>query len=141
MATTQSTVLAFLDRYAAAVKASDAEALTALYAEDAHIYDMMAPFERHGVEAGRAMIEAWLGDGSARQKCEIEDVHVLQSGDLAAVRATVRYGETLPDGTHHGVVTRATWTLQKVNDDWKIVTEHTSVPLSETDMQPVFDAR
>lgn len=141
MATVHSTVRSFLDRYVAAVRASDADALIALYADDMHVFDMLEPFERHGLDAGRAMIERWLGDNGATQQCEIEDLHVLESGDLAAARAAVRYGETLEDGTHHSVVTRATWTLQRIGGDWKIVTEHTSVPLSEKDMQPIFEGR
>lgn len=141
MATVQSTVQSVIDRYVAAVKASNADALISLYAADAHIFDMMEPFERHGLDAARTMIERWLGHEGATQQCEFEDLHMTESGDLASVRAAVRYGETLSDGTHHGVVTRATWTLQRIGDDWKIVTEHTSVPLSEKDMQPMYDAR
>lgn len=129
------------ERYATAVKASDADALLTLYADDVHVFDMMEPFERHGVESGREMIEGWLGDESATQDCTIEDLHIVESGDLAAVRAAVRYGVTMADGTHHTMWNRATWTLQRIDGAWKIVTEHTSVPLGEQDMQPRFEAR
>lgn len=129
------------DRYVAAVKASDAGELLALYADDVHVFDLMEPFERHGRESGREMMESWLGDASATQDCAIEDLHVIESGDLAAARAAVRYGVTMGDGTHHTMWNRATWTLQRIDGAWKIVTEHTSVPLGEDDMQPRFEAR
>lgn len=138
---TETDIRDVFDRYAAAVKASDADALMALYADDVHVFDMMEPFERHGRESGREMIQSWLGDTSATQDCDIEDLQVIESGDLAAVRAAVRYGVTMADGTHHTMWNRATWTLRRIDGAWKIVTEHTSVPLGEDDMQPRFEAR
>jgi uncharacterized protein (TIGR02246 family) len=140
MATTQSTVQSVIDRYVEAVKASDADALLALYADDVHVFDLMLPFERQGIESGREMIEAWLNEGG-EQDCSIEDLHVIEEGDLAVARASIRYGYSGEDGTKHTMWNRATWTFRRIDGDWKIVGEHTSVPLSEPDMQPVFDAR
>lgn len=129
------------DRYVAAVKASDLNALMALYTDDVHIFDMMEPFERHGIEAWREMAGAWLGEKGATQDCLIEDLNVIESGDIAVARAAVRYGVTMADGTHHTMWNRGTWTLQRIDSDWKIIHEHTSVPLGSEDMQPRFDAR
>lgn len=129
------------DRYVAAVNASDPEALLALYADDVHIFDMMEPFERHGRDSGREMIQAWLGEEGTTQDCRIEDLHILERDDLATARAAVRYGMTMADGMQHAMWNRATWTLQRIDGTWKIVTEHTSVPLGVDDMQPVFEAR
>jgi uncharacterized protein (TIGR02246 family) len=139
MATVQSSVQSVFDRYTAAVQASDADSLLALYADDVHVYDLMAPFERHGKESGREMIAAWLGNKEEKQSCTIEDLHVDESGDLAVARASVRYEVNMPDGTHHGMWNRATWALRRIEGEWKIVMEHTSVPLGAEDMQPVFE--
>lgn len=141
MPTGNSSVQSVFTRYVEAVKASDADALLSLYADDVHVFDMIAPFERHGVESGREMIQGWLGEAGSTQDCTIEDLDVIENGDLAAVRAAVRYGVTMADGTHHTMWNRATWTLQRLDGEWKIVTEHTSVPLSEEDMQPLFEGR
>jgi uncharacterized protein (TIGR02246 family) len=140
MATVKSTVQSVLDRYIQAVEASDVDALLTLYSNDVHVYDMIMPFERHGIESGREMIAAWLNEGG-KQDCSIEDLEVLEEGDLAVARASVRYGFSQDDGTHHEMWNRATWTLRRIDGEWKIVAEHTSVPLSEPDMQPVFEAR
>lgn len=128
-------------RYVAAVNASDVDALLALYAEDVHVFDMMEPFERHGRDSGREMMEGWLGEANVTQDCAIENLAIIESGDLATARAAVRYGMTMADGTHHSMWNRATWTLQRIDGEWKIVTEHTSVPLGAEDMQPRFEAR
>ena len=140
MATVQNTVQSVLDRYIHAVEASDVEALLGLYSDDVHIYDMIMPFERRGRESGREMITAWLNE-SGRQECAIEDLEVLEEGDLAVARASVRYGINMDAGTHHVMWNRATWTLRRIDGEWMIVAEHTSVPLSEPEMQPVFDGR
>ena len=140
MATVQSTVQSVLDRYVAAVEASDVEGLMALYADDVHVFDLIEPFERHGIESGREMITVWLNE-SGRQECAIEDLEVLDEADLAVARASVRYGINMDEGTHHIMWNRLTWTLRRIDGDWKIVAEHSSVPLSNPDMQPIFDGR
>jgi len=140
MAMTTSSVQSVLDRYIQTVEASDVEGLLSLYSDDVHIYDMMMPFERRGPESGREMISAWLNE-SGRQECAIEDLVVLEEGDLAVARASVRYGINMDEGTHHTMWNRVTWTLRRIDGEWKIVAEHTSVPLSDPEMQPVFDAR
>lgn len=141
MATTQTTVQSVFDRYVEAVKASDADALLSLYADDVHVYDLMEPFERHGREAGREMMREWLGKEEEKQSCTIEDLHVEQEGDLAVARASLLYEVTMPDGTHHGMWNRGMWALRRIDGEWKIIMEHTSVPLGAEDMQPVFDSR
>lgn len=138
---TDADVKNVFDHYVAAVKASDADALLALYANDAQIFDMMEPFERHGWESGREMIEAWLGEPGTTQDCAIEDLDLTENGDLAVARAAVRYGVTMADGRHHTMWNRATWALRRIDGAWKIIHEHTSVPLANEDMQPMFEGR
>lgn len=141
MATVQSTIQSVFDRYVAAVQAADVEALLSLYADDVHVFDMMEPFERHGNETSREPIEAWFSHENGQQSCVIEDLHIEESGDLALARASVCYGMTMADGTKEQMWNRATWGLRRVGEEWKIILEHTSVPLSGEDMQPIYDGR
>ena len=141
MPTSVSSVQSVFTRYIEAVKASDADALLSLYADDVHVYDLMEPFERHGKESGREMIAAWLGNKDETQDCTIEDLVTEESGDLAVARGSIRYEVTMADGAHHGMWNRGTWVLRRIAGDWKIITEHTSVPLGAEDMQPVYERR
>jgi ketosteroid isomerase-like protein len=141
LATTQTTPRSVFDRYVDAVRASDVDALLSLYADDVHVFDMMEPFERHGTETGRDMIEAWFGHEKGQPSCVIEDLHIEESGDLALARASVCFVVTMADGVKEQMWTRATWGLRRVEDEWKIMLEHTSVPLSGEDMQPMYDGR
>lgn len=141
MATTRTTVQSVFDRYVEAVKASDADALLSLYADDVHVFDLMEPFERHGKESSLVLIEEWLGKDGEQQSCTIEDLHIEEAGDLAVARASVLYEVTMPDGTHHAMWNRGTWALRRIDGEWMIIMEHTSVPLGAEDMQPVFDGR
>lgn len=141
MATLQSPVQPVFDRYVQAVETADAEALLTLYADDVHVFDLMEPFERHGTDAVREMIDAWFAHENGQASCEIENLSVEESGDLAVARAAVRYGMTLADGSRLEMRNRATWALRRIDGAWRIIMEHTSVPLTGQDMQPVFDAR
>ncbi len=141
MATTRSTVQSVLDRYVQAVKASDADALLALYSDDVHVYDLMEPFERHGNASQRELMEAWLNEEGVEQDCVIEDVNIMQDGDLAVARASVRYSATKPGDEQEWMWNRAPWALRRETGEWKIIHEHTSVPLSAPDMQPIYDGR
>ena len=138
---TDNGVKRIFEQYVAAVKASDVNALLALYADDVHMFDMMEPFEQHGREAGREIIEAWFSHESEQAWCAIEDLHVEESVDLAVARAAVCYTLTMADGTKHEMWNRATWALRRIDGEWKIIIEHTSVPLRGEDMQPNFEAR
>lgn len=141
MATVAPTVQSVFDRYVSAVTSSDVDALLSLYADDVHVYDLMEPFERHGKESGREMIESWLGNADEKQDCAIEDLTVEESGDLAVARGSIRYEVTMADGTHHGMWNRGLWALRRIDGNWKIAMEHTSVPLGAEDMQPMYEAR
>lgn len=139
MATANADIQAVLDRYVQAVRASDAGALMSLYADDVHVYDLMAPFERHGTENQRELMEAWLSSSDTEQDCRIEDLEIMQDGDLAVARASIEYSSKRDDGGTDSMWNRATWAFRRESGEWKIVLEHTSVPLGEEDMQPVFD--
>jgi ketosteroid isomerase-like protein len=55
-------------------------------------------------------------------------VHIEVGGDVAFARFLMHCGATLPDGTTHSGWMRATACYRRVNDEWKIVHDHCSVP-------------
>ena len=50
-----------LDAYVAAVRAKDAEAFLALYADDARNFDLWGVWAYDGKDALRAMVDGWFG--------------------------------------------------------------------------------
>jgi uncharacterized protein (TIGR02246 family) len=138
MATSNAEVQAVIDRYVAAVKAMDSEAMISNYADNVHVFDSMSAWEFDGVDAWKAAVEEWLRNPSSEQECEFDDVAIMADGDLASVRAAVRF-----QGTHNGEVNsmwnRLTWTLRRIDGDWKIVTEHSSVPINDETMEPIWE--
>lgn len=137
MASTQTDIQTVFDRYVAAVKASDAQAMLSLYSDDVHVFDLMGGWEHHGVDAWRQTVEEWLGDQSMEQGCSLADLTIIEEGNLAVVRAMINY-EYTKDGEQDHMWNRGTWALRRIDGDWKIVVEHTSVPLDDKSMQPLF---
>ena len=59
---------------------------------------------------------------------EIRDLTVTAEAGLAFCHFLVRISGTMLDGTEVGMWVRATTCLRKLDDGWKIVHEHASVP-------------
>ena len=103
-----------------AFNAADLDALVALYEPEAVMIDDAGIV--HGRQAIRHALQGFL---SARPRMELETKSVVQSGDLALLRADWRIRGTAPDGksfetSHHSseVVRR------QADDTWLYVIDH-----------------
>lgn len=124
---------AVAEAYSAAARALDVDALLALYAPDAVIYDLFGSEPFTTAEAWRSQVEEWFGS------LEPGDVNTAAFGELTTFTAEalvlahgiVRYGMAGPDGADKGGITnRLTWALRQGADGaWRIVHEHTSAPV------------
>ncbi len=133
-------VLALLGRYQAAAAAKDVDALLALYAPDAQIYDCWDQWSYDGEAQWRGAVERWFkmaGEGANRVVFDEPRVHA--SGDMAALHAFVRYELVVHGETKFTMDNRISWTLLRREGAWKIVHEHTSTPLAGEDMKGVIN--
>lgn len=121
-----------LRRYAAAVGAKDAAAFAALYADDVEIFDTWDVWSMRGLPAWRAMAEAWFASlGDERLVVEVADAREAASGDLAFGHAVLTFTAFSADGQRlRSLDNRLTMVLRKTGGAWKIVHEHTSVPVA-----------
>lgn len=127
-----------IDRYTAAAIALDREALLALYHDDILLYDLMLPWQISGTGAWSAKIDSWFSGVGSDPVVEASDVAVTTLGEAALLTMTMHYGHTDEDGTSMRMANRLTWVAVAAGDDWKILHEHTSVPLDEQTMSPQF---
>lgn len=138
MTSATADIRTIFDRYVAAIEGVDPKGLLALYGDDIHVFDSMGAVETHGIDAWGATVQEWLGNPDVRQECHIEDLVVIDNGDVALARALVQYrGEW--EGQMQGMWNRATWGLRRIDGDWKIIHEHTSVAIDDETMQPIFE--
>ncbi|HEU4665736.1 MAG TPA: nuclear transport factor 2 family protein [Dokdonella sp.] len=132
-----------LARYAQAVLARDVDAFVALYAGDVHAFDMWGPWTLRGADAWRAMATDWFDSlGDERVVVAVEDVGCTILGDLAFGHAILTYAAHAAhaaDGTPlRALANRITLGLRRIDGDWKIVHEHSSVPIDHATMKAIL---
>lgn len=124
-----------LERYAAAVRAKDVDALVSLYADDVRTFDLWSVWSYDGKDAFRGMVREWFGSLGDDEEVvvEFDDVRTANGGDVAVVSAFTAYAAVSSDGTRlRSMNNRLTWALRKDPDgEWKVVHEHTSAPAGE----------
>jgi uncharacterized protein (TIGR02246 family) len=123
-----------LDRYAAAVRAKDADAFLGLYADDVRNFDLWSVWSYDGKDALRGMVTEWFGSLGADEQVvvEFEDVRTHAGDDVAALSAFTKFAAVSPDGAElRSMHNRLSWILRREGDGWKIVHEHTSAPAGE----------
>lgn len=139
-----STPREFIDAYINAYEALDVEAFLALYADDARVFDSAEPAEYPDKAAWRGQVVGWFSslERNGEAECDFEDVEIIETAELAVVNGHIEYEGTIV-GTDEEVEleSRATFVLQKFDDQWLIIHEHTSIPVEfdEDDFDDEFD--
>jgi uncharacterized protein (TIGR02246 family) len=125
-----SEIEGMLERYAAAARARDVDALVGLYAGDVVLFDAWESWSTRGIEAWRSAVETWFanaGDDTIAVTFDELEEHV--AGDGAVAHMVVRYAAEGADGQElRALENRMTWALERRNGAWRIVHEHSSAP-------------
>lgn len=129
-----------LDQYTEAVWNKDVEAFLALYDDNIRDYDAWEQWEYAGIHEFRTLPVNWFRESEGhRVKVTFMYPEIHQSGHLAAVWSQVVYSAyDERDRLKHFISNRMTLVLEKPGNDWKIIHEHTSVPVDQETGQGVF---
>jgi uncharacterized protein (TIGR02246 family) len=129
-----------LAAYRAAILAKDVEAFVALFADDVHVFDMWGPWSQEGIAAWRDMAAGWLGSlGEERVAVEADDVRTSVSGDMATLTAFLTFRAIDATGKElRSLNNRLSWVLREQAGRWKVVQEHTSIPIDGATGKGVF---
>lgn len=128
-----------LRAYADCVLRKDAAGFSALYDDDVEVFDAWDTWRLQGRAAMRGMASAWFGAmGDNRVEVTFAGVQAHAGTDLAALSALVTYTAVTADGTVVGSrPNRMSMVLRRTPDGWRVVHEHTSVPVGFTSGQAV----
>jgi uncharacterized protein (TIGR02246 family) len=135
-------VTTLFENYTSAVLAKDVDAFLALYADDTLVFDSWGYWELAGVGAWRRMVQMWF-DSLGDKLCEARFTEVVATvrDDVAFAHAAVRYAEVTAEGEQvDAMMNRMTVALELREGEWKIVHEHTSLPLDMESAKGIFDA-
>ncbi len=130
-----------LGAYAAAVRAKDVDAFVDIYADDVHVFDAWGRWEHVGSAAWRAMATEWFGSlGTELVDVTFAEVRASIGSDVAFASAAVTYAATSAAGESlRSMTNRITVGLERTDGDWKVVHEHTSLPIDLASGRGIFD--
>lgn len=124
-------LLRICDGYTRTVLEKNVEAFLALYHPTARVFDTWGVWSFEGVAARRKVVAEWLGSlGEERVAVTFDRVQTTVTSDLASLTARVVYAAIDPKGAElRSMQNRLTWVLKPDGAEWKIIHEHTSVPI------------
>ena len=127
--------------YCTAALQKDAGAMLRLYDENVLLFDMWDRSAIRGLAEWAPVVRGWLGGlGSETVHVEFEQVDVQAGPDLAMLTAFVRYQARDEAGTVlRQMKNRLTWSLVRRGADWKILHQHTSIPIDSKTIAPKFN--
>ena len=128
-----------LAAYQAAILAKDVDAFVAIYADDVQIFELWGQWT-HDIASWREMARGWfqfLGD--ERSVVEAHDVRTQVSGDMGLLTASLTYRAVDAAGQPlRSLDNRLSWVLRERAGHWRVVHEHTSVPLAHDGGTGIF---
>jgi uncharacterized protein (TIGR02246 family) len=123
--TDKAKIEALFQRLARAHADHDADGIVEAYAPDAVIYDLAPPLGRRGMN--RNSVVAWLAGWEGPIRIDAHDVTLVVDGHLAFVSALTRM-RGRQGGEDQDMWYRTTMCLRKASGQWRIVSDHSSVP-------------
>jgi uncharacterized protein (TIGR02246 family) len=124
-------LLRICENYTRAVREKDVAGFLGLYHPTARVFDTWGVWSYEGEQARRNVIEQWFGSlGEERVAVTFDRVQTTVTSDLAALTARVVFAAISPTGAElRSMQNRLTWVLKRGDEGWKIIHEHTSVPI------------
>jgi uncharacterized protein (TIGR02246 family) len=123
--TDRAEIEALFGRLARAHADHDADAIAESYAPDAVIYDLAPPLRRRRMT--RESVAAWLAGWEGPILIDASDVNLTIDRELAFSSALTRMRGRI-NGEDSDMWFRTTMCLRKMNGQWQIVHDHSSVP-------------
>lgn len=119
--------------YKRAIYEKDVVAFLGLYHEDARVFDTWGVWSYEGVGERRKVVEKWFSSlGEERVRVTIDRVQTNGGEELATLSARVIYAALSAAGEElRAMQNRLTWVLKSQGGEWRILHEHTSVPIGD----------
>lgn len=123
-------IVQVIKKYQVTVFQQDLEGHLALYSDLVLIFDAWDEWSFQGIEPLRKMVESWFGSlGEERVKVDVNDLLTQSSGDIGFASALVKFTAISKEGTAlRWLENRFTWVLERRNQEWKIMHQHSSFP-------------
>jgi len=141
MNTDNQQIHALIRKYCESVLNKDADALLRLYEEHVRLFDMWNQPCVRGMAEWAPIVRHWLGGlGTESVHVEFKEVEVQVERDLAVLTSFVHYQARDSAGVVlRKMMNRLTWMLVRHASGWRIVHQHTSIPIDSKTIAPKFN--
>jgi ketosteroid isomerase-like protein len=131
MSNNEAEIIRVCHDYSRAVDQKDVGAFLSLYDPGARIFDPWGKWSYEGVAERSKAIDQWFGSlGEERVAVTFDRIQVMSGLEHATLTARVVYAAISAVGEElRSMQNRLTWVLKSESGGWKIVHEHTSVPI------------
>jgi ketosteroid isomerase-like protein len=124
-----------------AVHAKDAARLVAHHDPDVLAYDLLEPLQYKGVADLRRRVQQWFDGYDGPMTYEIRDLQVVAGYDAAFCHGLHHVAGKAVAGQTIDMWWRATQGFRRIDGQWRIVHEHSSVPFDMTSGKVSFDLK
>jgi uncharacterized protein (TIGR02246 family) len=124
-------IQALEDRFAAAVKAGDIDAIMKVYAPDQSlfVFDVVPPRQYVGAAAYRKDWQEFIDQFKPPIGFEVSDLDITAGDDMAYSHSIQHVTGTSKTGDKIDLTVRVTDVYKKTGGNWLVVHEHVSVPV------------
>jgi len=131
-------IRALEDRYVAAFKAKDVDAIMKVYAPDQTlvVFDVVPPRQYVGAAAYRKDWQTVFGGFDGPITVELTDLDVVADRNLAYSHSIQHVAGTNKHGKKLDLTVRVTDVYKKAHGRWQIIHEHVSVPVDLETAKP-----
>jgi uncharacterized protein (TIGR02246 family) len=136
-------IRALEDRFVAAFKAKDVDAIMKVYAPDQTlvVFDVVPPRQYVGAAAYRKDWQTFLGSFDGPITFELTDLDVVADRNLAYSHSIQHVAGTDKQGKKLDLTVRVTDVYKKAHGRWQIIHEHVSVPVDLETNKPDLSSK
>jgi uncharacterized protein (TIGR02246 family) len=121
-------IRALIDRWTESVRAQDFAAIRADHDADILMFDVPPPFLSRGIDAYMATWQLFFANVEKPVAFTLEDIEITAGAEVAFATAKGRCVNIDRSGKREPLEFRLTMGLKKIDDHWRIMHEHHSLP-------------
>jgi ketosteroid isomerase-like protein len=134
-----------LENYQRSVLEQNVDNFISMYDDNVHLFDSWSKWNIVGKTVWQTHVEDWfsvLKRDNSTLRVSYEDLTIYEADNLASIHVNIRFSEYNSNKIEFRHLTnRFTFILKKIDASWKIVHEHSSLPINPDDGKGIFDLK
>ena len=124
----EANIRGLMDDWVQALRSRDVDAIVSRQAPGVVSFDVVNPLQYVGSDETRRRAEEWLSSFRGPIGLEIRGLSVTVGDDVAFAHGLNRVSGTMADGQAIGMWLRSTVCFRKIDGQWTVTHQHSSVP-------------